>query len=131
MTNHIHLILEPGDDPNSISALMKRINGRQSAYVNKPEARSGSIWEGRYKASPIQRDAYLLSCLRYVELNPVKAKMVACPKQYRWSSYSERMNTSEATKIDLDSCYLSLGKNRADRQARYRVFVEQGVPTSE
>ena len=63
-TNHIQLILEPGDDPKSISTSMKRINGRQSAYVNKLEGRSGSLWEGRHKASPIQRRAYLLSCLR-------------------------------------------------------------------
>ena len=69
--------------------------------------------------------------MRYVELNPIKANMVACPKQYRWSSYSERMSTSEATMIDLDSSYLSLGRNTADRQARYGLFVEQGVPTSE
>ena len=131
MTNHIHLILEPGDDPKSISTLMKGINGRQSAYVNKLEWRTGSLWEGRYKASPFQRDAYLLSCFRYVELNPVKAKMVACPKQYRRSSYREKMSTGEATMIDLDSCYLSVGRNTVDRQARYRVFVEQGVPALE
>ena len=64
MTNHIYLILEPGDDPKSISVLMKRINGRRSAYVNKLEECSSSLWEGRHKASPIQRKAYLLSCLR-------------------------------------------------------------------
>ena len=64
LTNHIQLILETSDDLKSIPALMKRINVRQSAYVNKLEGRSGSLWEGRYKASPIQRDAYLLSCLR-------------------------------------------------------------------
>ncbi len=55
---------------------MKRVNGRQTAYVNKLEGRSGSLWEGRYKASAIQKDQYLLSCCRYVELNPVRAGMV-------------------------------------------------------
>ena len=60
MTNHIHLIAEPADDAMVLSELMKRVNGRQSAYVNKLEGRSGSLWEGRYKASPIQKDTYLL-----------------------------------------------------------------------
>lgn len=66
MTNHIHLIVEPLNKAMGLSLLMKQINGRQSVYVNKLEQRSGSLWEGRYKASPIQRDTYLLSCLRYV-----------------------------------------------------------------
>ena len=70
MTNHTHLITEPADDAMTLSTLMKRVNGRQSAYVNKLEGRSGSLWEGRYKTRPIQKDAYLLACVRYVELNP-------------------------------------------------------------
>jgi len=91
MTNHIHVIVEPGDDARAVSEMMKRVNGRQAAYVNKLEGRSGALWEGRYKASPIQRDEYLLSCCRYVELNPVRAGMVVQPESYQWSSYSERM----------------------------------------
>ncbi len=66
MTNHIHIIAEPGQDAMTLSLLMKRVNGRQSAYVNKLEGRSGSLWEGRYKASLIQRDSYLLCCYRYI-----------------------------------------------------------------
>ncbi|MEZ5524417.1 MAG: transposase [Pseudomonadales bacterium] len=55
MTNHIHLVVEPGKDAMGISTMMKRVNGRQTAYVNKLEGRSGALWEGRYKASPIQK----------------------------------------------------------------------------
>ena len=80
MTNHVHLVVEPGDDATTISALMKRVAGRQSAFVNKLEKRTGSLWDGRFKASPIQRDEYLLSCIRYVEMNPVRAKMVSGPR---------------------------------------------------
>lgn len=92
MTNHIHLIVEPGEDTSSVSELMKRLAGRQTAYVNKLEKRTGSLWEGRFKASPIQRDNYLLACCRYVEINPVRANMVSGPRQYKWSSYRERVN---------------------------------------
>ena len=59
MTNHIHLIVEQGDDASTVSELMKRLAGRQAAFVNKQEERSGALWEGRFKASPIQRDNYL------------------------------------------------------------------------
>ena len=86
MTNHIHLVVEPGEDAGTLSLLMKRLAGRQAAFVNKQERRSGALWEGRFKASPVQRDAYLLACCRYVEMNPVRANMVAGPRQYRWSS---------------------------------------------
>ncbi|MEQ8959474.1 MAG: transposase, partial [Coleofasciculus sp. C2-GNP5-27] len=76
MTNHVHLIVEPGDDVTTVSRLMKQLAARQTRWVNKQEGRSGSLWEGRYKSSPIQRDCYLLQCCRYVERNPVKARMV-------------------------------------------------------
>ena len=80
MTNHVHLIVEPGDDAGTVSELMKRLAGRQAAVVNKQEGRSGALWEGRFKASPIQRDNYLLACCRYVEMNPVRASMVVGPR---------------------------------------------------
>jgi putative transposase len=75
MTNHIHLIVDPRSCPSNINELMKHLAGCQTRYVNKMEHRSSSLWEGRYKISPIQTDEYLLRCCHYVELNPVKAKM--------------------------------------------------------
>ena len=66
MTNHVHLILRPSNDRQSIGLLMKRLAGRQTRYVNKKVRRSGSLWEGRYKASAIHADTYLLQCCRYV-----------------------------------------------------------------
>ncbi len=75
MTNHVHLILDPGKRLNSIALLMKRVAGRTTSYVNRLEHRSGTLWEGRYKSSPIQSEVYLLACCRYVELNPVRAGM--------------------------------------------------------
>lgn len=127
MTNHIHIIAEPPDDAMTLSTLMKRVNGRQSAYVNKLEGRSGSLWEGRYKASPIQKDEYLLACLRYVELNPIKAKMVAALKDYPWSSYLERAGVKSRELLDLDNCYQSLGHTNKSRLAKYLDYL--GEPT--
>ena len=131
MTNHIHLIVEPGEDERSISELMKRLAGRQTAYVNKQERRSGSLWEGRFKASPIQRDNYLLACCRYVEMNPVRANMVAGPRQYKWSSYCERVGLVESTNLDFDPSYLNLAADEITRIERYKAYLKQGASDKE
>ncbi len=70
---------------------MKRLAARYTRYINKTERRTGTVWEGRYKSSPIDTDEYLLVCSRYVELNPERAGMVKLPHQYRWSSYNEKI----------------------------------------
>ncbi|MEO0442465.1 MAG: hypothetical protein AAFZ92_01815 [Pseudomonadota bacterium] len=95
------------------------------------ESRSGALWEGRYKASPIQRDAYLLSCFRYVELNPVKAGMVNEAKEYPWLSYLERMGQLDNKMLGRDSCYLSLGAEESQRMIRYDDFIRCGISESE
>ncbi len=131
MTNHIHLIIEPGDDARSISELMKRLAGRQAAFVNKQEGRSGALWEGRFKASPIQKDAYLLPCCRYIEMNPVRASMVAGPRQYRWSSYRERVGLVSRELLDKDACYLALADTDDLRIKRYQAYLKQDISDSE
>ena len=131
MTNHIHIVAEPGKDADTLSLLMKRINGRQSAYINKLEGRSGSLWEGRYKASPIQRDDYLLCCCRYVELNPVRAGMVSSAGEYPWSSYQERILDLGRGMLDMDACYIGLADTNSERKVRYKAYVEEGVSVSE
>ena len=85
MTNHVHLLLAP-EDRDGLGKLMKRLAGRQTRYYNKLERRSGTLWEGRYKSSLVQSDAYRLACCRYIELNPVRARIVVAPDEYRWSS---------------------------------------------
>jgi putative transposase len=131
MTNHIHLIVEPGDDTHTVSELMKRLAGRQAAFVNKQEGRSGALWEGRFKASPIQRDNYLLACCRYVEMNPVRASMVAGPGQYHWSSYRERVGLVNRGLLDRDASYLSLADDASTRIERYQAYLKQGASDKE
>jgi putative transposase len=76
MTNHVHLLLAPGDSVAGLGQLMKGLAGRATRYRNKLEGRSGTLWESRYKSSVVQTDTYLLACSRYIELNPVRAQMV-------------------------------------------------------
>ena len=81
MTNHVHLLLAP-QASEGLAQLMKRVAGRQTRYHNGRERRSGTLWESRYKSSPVDTDAYLLACVRYIELNPVRARIAAAPEQY-------------------------------------------------
>ena len=131
MTNHVHLIVRANEDLGDIGQLMKRLAGRQTRYVNKKERRTGSLWEGRYKISPIQTDQYLLQCCRYVELNPVKACMVRVPEAYPWSSYSAKIGIVDSHCLDFDPCYLGLSADDKCRQNLYKQFVDQNVPEEE
>ncbi len=89
MTNHVHLVVDPGEDQESLAKLMKKVAARQTRYVNRLECRTGTLWGGRYRSSIICKETYLLACCRYVEMNPVRACMVFHPSEYRWTSYRE------------------------------------------
>ena len=131
MTNHVHLIVDPGSDAANLGLLMKRLAGRHTRRLNRLERRSGTAWEGRYKCSPVQSDRYLLACSRYVDLNPVRAKMVAAPEDYPWSSYRARIGAIDCPWLDPDPCYRALGSTPQQRQQRYQAFVEQGIGRAE
>ena len=130
MTNHVHLLLAP-DDSVGIGKLMKRLAGRQTRNHNRLEGRSGSLWEGRYKSSPVQTDRYLLACGRYIELNPIRARMVAQPEAYPWSSCCHRLGEAECDWLDPDPGYLALGENDTLRRTRYRQFLRSAIPDGE
>jgi len=131
MTNHVHLIVDPGNDIGSISQLMKRLAGRQTRYVNHLEARSGSLWEGRYKSSPIETERYLLACCRYVDLNPVRAGIVRQPADYRWSGYCQKAGLEEERWLDEDPVYQGLSPIANSRGRLYAEYVTGDIPTGE
>jgi len=127
MTNHIHLLLDPGDDIKSIGLLMKRLAGRQTRYVNKRERRTGSLWDGRYKMSIVDSVQYFLQCCRYIELNPVKGRMVIRPEHYRWSSYRENAGLSSPGIVNRHELAKLVGVNFEN----YGAFVTEGSFASE
>ena len=86
MTNHIHFLATPGSE-SALSNTLKVVGSRYAQYINKTYRRTGTLWEGRHRASLIQSERYLLTCMRYIELNPVRAGMVSRPEEYRWSSH--------------------------------------------
>ncbi|MDH3628946.1 MAG: transposase [Acidobacteriota bacterium] len=131
MTNHVHMVIEPGEDPTSLGRLMKRLGGRYTRFINRLEERTGTVWEGRFKSSPIDTDPYLMACFRYIELNPVRAGMVASPAQYPWSSYAHHAISPDLPWLDEHSLYFDLGVTRGERLARYREWVNESIPASE
>src|SRR5690606_6618729 len=132
MTNHVHLLLAPGESTSGLSQLMKALAARATRYRNRLEGRSGTLWESRYKSSVVQTDTYLLACSRYIELNPVRARMCAEPGDYPWSSYPSRTGRGESSDwLDTDPCFLALGPDPCERQERYASFVKQAVSEPE
>ncbi|MFN4290731.1 MAG: transposase [Permianibacter sp.] len=129
MTNHVHLLVAP-QDVSGLGALMKRLAGRQTRYHNQLEGRRGTLWESRYKSSPVDTDEYLLACLRYIEMNPVRAAMVEKPEQYPWSSCRAHLGLQSCPW--LDAMPLSLYTDaHADWIDRYRAYLQATVAASE
>ncbi len=126
MTNHVRLLLTPRDR-DSISRLLQYVGRRYVAYVNHRYGRTGTLWEGRFKASVIDASEYLLRCYRYIELNPVRAGMVDAVRGYRWSS--NRANAQEAADpaVSAHEVYLGLGKDAQTRRAAYRQWFRGHV----
>lgn len=131
MTNHVHLVINPGNKAANLSVLMKQLAGRHTRRINRLKHRTGTCWEGRFKCSPIESDRYLLACIRYVDLNPVRAKIVEKPEDFRWSSYRARVGLSDCDWLDADPCFRALADDQHNRQMRYREFVERGVREQE
>ena len=119
MTNHVHLLVSP-QGPEGAARLMQSLGRRYVQYVNRAYRRSGTLWEGRYKASLVDDDEYLLLCHRYIELNPVRANVVAHPGEYYWSSYAHHAGTRPCPLIRDHAGYLVLGRDEQERQAAYR-----------
>ena len=119
MTNHVHLLITPGQ-PDSISRLMQSVGRRYVQYINHSYKRSGTLWEGRYKASLVQSEQYLLTCMRYIELNPVRADMVKHPEDYKWTSYRANALGTHDELISQHPEYSRLGLTPKDRQSAYR-----------
>jgi putative transposase len=135
MTNHVHLVLCPRNHGSDISALMRRVSARQARYANRLEQRSGTLWEGRFKCSVVDTDAYLLACMRYADLNPVRAGLCRQPGEYRWSSYAHKVGRPREDRnddwLDCDPVTREMGEDDAGRQRAYARFVRADIADGE
>jgi putative transposase len=126
MTNHVHLLMT-APDPDGIPRLMKSLNQRYVRRVNRKLERTGTLWEGRYRSCLVDTDAYLLTCHRSVELNPVRAGLATHPGEYRWSSHRGNALGAPDPVLSPHPIMESLGRDAADRQAGYRELFRQDV----
>lgn len=127
MTNHVHVLIAPDDTTENVSRLIRVLAGRQTRYVNKLEKRTGTLWDGRFKASLVESDEYLLTCYRYIDLNPVRAGMVAAAGDYEWSSYRQHVAAVGDSWLDLSDAFLALGSTATSRSVAYADLVSAGI----
>lgn len=124
MTNHVHLVIEPIESGGRLSEVMKGVNLSYAQYFKHKYKHTGHFWQDRYKSIIISKDNYLLACGSYVELNPVRAKIVEDPKDYKWSSYRIYAYGNKSPIVDEHPIYQGLSENEAERRKRYREFVK-------
>lgn len=130
MTNHVHLLLTP-ERANSVGRLFQNVGRHYVRYVNQKYRRHGGLWEGRYKCNVIESQTYLLSCMRYIELNPVRAGMVDHPAKYRWSSHAANALGVSNAVLSPQAEYVALGRLPVDRQSVYRGLFDREVDSNE
>ena len=121
MTNHVHLLMTPSTE-TAPSRLMQSIGRNYVRHINLSCRRSGTMWEGRYKSAIIETEAYLLTCSRYIELNPVRAGMVGHPAEYPWSSYRHNAQQAEDALIQAHEIYSGLGADDPERRRNYAAL---------
>lgn len=119
MTNHVHLLVTP-DTNRSLPLLMQAMGRKYVQRINRIYDRTGTLWQGRYKASLVQSDRYLLTCYRYIELNPVRAGMSVLPGDYPYSSYRHNALGLEDPLVTGHPVYTALGREASHRQLNYR-----------
>ncbi len=126
MPNHIHL-LATGANKGAIASLMQSVGRQYVGYINQTYARTGTLWEGRFRSALLESERYLLACCCYMELNPVRAGFVREPGGYPWSSYRHHTARRRLRWMQDHDAYLQLGRNNKVRAATYRNLVAQGV----
>jgi putative transposase len=123
MKNHIHLLITPPKAQN-VSLFMQFVGRRYVPYMNHKYGKSGSIWEGRYKASLVQEETYFLIVMRYIELNPVRANIVDLPGHYQWSSFFHNAGEQRISFIKPHPIYSALGRDKRERCDAYLKLFE-------
>jgi putative transposase len=126
MSNHVHL-LATALRPSSIPRTMQALGRRYVRYFNDLHGRTGTLWEGRYKSAPVESDRYFLTCQRYIELNPVRAGMVAGPGEHAWSSFRRHAWERPDDLVSPHSLYVEMGANPASRREAYSGLFSEDL----
>jgi putative transposase len=130
MGNHVHLLATPASG-DGLSRMMQALGRNYVGWFNQRHARSGTLWEGRFRSGLVEGDAHLLRCMRYIELNPVRAGIVQEAAEYRWSSARHHLGQHTDPLLTDHALYWSLGNTPFEREAAWRDFIAQPVAAGE
>jgi putative transposase len=130
MGNHVHLLATPAAT-GAVAGMMQSLGRDYVRHVNLTQGRCGTLWQGRYFSSPVDSDRYLLACYRYIELNPVRAGMVALPEDYRWSSCAGNALGEPDPLLTAHEVFTGLAGDPVTRRSCYRGFLHEIVPQDE
>lgn len=126
MDNHFHLLATP-ETKEGLPQMMQAVGRAYVRYFNVRHKRTGTLWEGRYRSNLIESERYLLACMVYIDLNPVRAGMIARPEDYRWSSYRHSIGQVGDKLVTPHALYWALGNTPFAREAAYAALVQTGL----
>jgi putative transposase len=130
MDNHFHLLLTPETD-EGLPQMMQAVGRAYVRYFNLRHQRTGTLWEGRYRSNLIESERYLLACMVYLDLNPVRAGMVVQAADFKWSSHRHCIGQMSAKWVTPHALFWGLGNTPFAREAAYAGLVQSGLAHSE
>lgn len=130
MGNHVHLLVTPSSG-SDLSHAMRRLNQRYVGAFNRRHGRTGTLWESRFRSCLVQTEGYLLTLYRYIDLNPVRAAIVASAEDYRWSSARANLAITADACVTPHPAYLAWGADARARSLRYGEWLRSGIPAAE
>ncbi|MDO8441511.1 MAG: transposase [Polaromonas sp.] len=130
MSNHFHLLVTP-ESIDSLPRMMQAVGRRYVRHFNDRQGRTGTLWEGRYRSTLIQTESYLLACMAYIDLNPVRAGLVAQARDYPWSSHGHYAGLRSDRLVTPHPLFWTLGNTPFAREAAYAEMVHAGVPAGQ
>ena len=130
MDNHLHLLVTPQQD-GGLPAMMQGVGRSYVRAFNDAQGRTGTLWEGRYRSAVIQSERYLLACMVYIDLNPVRAGMVAQAVDHTWSSHAHYLGQRVDSLITPHPLFWELGNTPFEREAAYAELVQAGLGTTQ
>jgi len=130
MTNHVHLLVTP-ETASGVSSMMQSLGASYVLFFNRKYERTGTLWEGRFKATLIDCECYFFTLSRYIELNPVRAGMVSNPALYPWSSFMANAFGAEMPMLTPHPLYLQLGRGYGECRSRYHALFADAMSETE
>jgi putative transposase len=130
MPNHVHVLATPSDE-DGLAAMMQKVGRLYVPWFNGKYGRSGTLFQGRFRTSVIDPDAYFLACIRYIELNPQRSQLAIDPLDYPWSSYAHHAGVRPDALITDHAKYWELGNTPFQREAAYIELARQGMSGQE